>query len=77
MGTKFPIALVSSGGLSLEISSFSTKAKRDAIPTDAAAYLSMTAPMLAVSYIYQLTLTGSWAFVLVHASAEMRSSWAQ
>ena len=49
MGTKFPIALVNSGGLILEVSSFSTKAKRDTIPTDAAAYLSMTAPKPGVS----------------------------
>ena len=44
VGTRFPIALVHSGGLILEVSSFGTKAKRDIIPTDAATYLSTPAP---------------------------------
>lgn len=44
VGTRFPIALVHSGGLVLEVSSFGTKAKRDIIPTDAAAFLSTPAP---------------------------------
>ena len=44
VGTRFPIALVHSGGLILEVSSFGTKAKRDSIPTDAAAFLSTPPP---------------------------------
>ncbi len=50
MGTRFPIALVHSGGLILEVSSFGTKAKRDIIPTDAATYLNTPAPRGKVIY---------------------------
>ena len=40
VGSRFPIALVHWGGTVLEVSSFGTRAKRDTIPTDAAALLS-------------------------------------
>ena len=40
VGTRFPIALVHWGGIVLEVSSFGTRAKRETIPTDAAALLS-------------------------------------
>ena len=49
VGTRFPIALVHSGGLVLEVSSFGTKAKRGTIPADAAAFLQAPAPKGTVS----------------------------
>ena len=44
VGSRFPIALVHWGGTVLEVSSFGTRAKRDIIPTDAAALLSWLPP---------------------------------
>ncbi|CAK0736587.1 hypothetical protein CVIRNUC_000770 [Coccomyxa viridis] len=44
VGSRFPIALVHWGGTVLEVSSFGTRAKRDTIPTDAAALLSWPPP---------------------------------
>ena len=44
VGSRFPIALVHWGGTVLEVSSFGTKAKRNTIPTDAAALLSWPPP---------------------------------
>ena len=49
VGTRFPIALVHSGGLVLEVSSFGTKAKRGTIPADAAAFLQSPPPKGTVS----------------------------
>ena len=67
VGSRFPIALVHWGGTVLEVSSFGTRAKRDTIPTDAAALLSWPPPHSKASSCQH----GLLAFSLRHLVAAM------